>query len=597
MLRRWQVIVALVAVLGVVAGAGRADDEKKKNDKKKVEPGVALITLKGELSDGPSATPNPFTGSGADTLRTMQERINKAAKDDAVKALVLYMEGFSASWTDRNELRQTLANFRKSGKKVHCYLESATMGGYVVAAACDDIILPPVGGLELPGIRFEMPFFKDVMDKLGLKGDVVPLGEFKAAGESFSRSKMSEANRKQWEKMADDYYEILAESIATSRKGFDAAKAKAAIDTAVFTPKAAIEAGLADTIGYFDDSLAEIKKSLGNEKLATMKDYGKSKEELDLSNPFALFKLLVPAKEAKLNDKPKVALIYCLGSITTGKSSVGLTGQSMGSTTVVEMIQKAAKEPSVKVIVLRVDSPGGSALASDLIWKATQECKKPVVVSMGDVAGSGGYYISCGADRIFAEPGTITGSIGVISMKIVYGGLFEKLGVNTELVSRGKHSDFMSSTREFTAEEREIMLRMMGDVYDTFLSRVIHGRKKAGKTFEVGELKKIAGGRIWTGRTAKELGLVDEVGTLDDAIAYAKEKAGLENAKDVEIWTQPKDKGSILDSLLDVEVATRLRALTGLAPGLQKQLQALEVVGNHPRERLWLFTPYAVQSK
>jgi protease-4 len=269
-----------------------------------------------------------------------------------------------------------------------------------------------------------------------------------------------------------------------------------------------------------------------------------------------------------------------------------MMGETMGSTTMVELIRKAADEPSVKAIVLRVDSPGGSALASDLIWKETVNCKKPVIVSMGAVAGSGGYYISCGADKIYAEPGTITGSIGVISMRLVTGGLFEKVGVNTEVVMRGKHSDFGSMTREFTSEERQLLLGHMTDVYDTFLSRVLEGRKKAGKEFTKDELKKYAGGRIWTGRTAKEIGLIDEVGTLEDAIAYAKKKANLEG--DVEIWTQPKGKGSFLDSLFDVQVTAKLQTLIQRIPGLQKQLQAIDMVTRHPTERLWLLIPYAI---
>lgn len=471
------------------------------------------------------------------------------------------------------------------------------MGGYLVATACDEIMVPPVGGVEIPGVRFAMSFYKDAMDKVGLKSDIVPLGDFKAAGEPFSRSKMSDANRKQWDKMADDYYEIIAETIAQSRPGYDVAKAKTAIDVAMYTPKSAVTAKLVDKIGYLDEQLADIKKAVGDEKIAIRKDYGKTKEEMDLSNPFALLKLLTPPKEAKPSDKPKVAVIYALGAIESGKSSMGLMGESMGSTTMVELIKKAADEPTVKVIVLRVDSPGGSALASDLIWKATIDAKKPIIVSMGSVAGSGGYYIACGAEKIFAEPGTITGSIGVIAMKFVTGGVFEKVGVNTEVVSRGKRSDFMSNDRVFTEEERTVMVTMMSDVYDTFLSRVMEGRKKAGKDIKLDELKKIAGGRIWTGRTAKEIGLIDEVGTLDDAIAYAKQKVGLENNAEVELWIQPKGKASFLDSLFDAQVTSKLQSLISSVPGLQKHLQALELVARHPQERVWLMSPYSVQTK
>lgn len=588
-------LLGIVTLAGLVIPANvQAQKEKRGKD---AGPGIAHIKLKGSLSDSPAGMPNPLTGSSGDTLRSVQDRIKQAAKDADVKALMLHMEEFAADWTDQQELRQSLAVFRKSGKKVHCYMETASMGGYLVATACDEIILPPVGGVEIPGVRFSMSFYKDAMDKIGLKGDVVPLGDFKAAGEPLCRNRMSDANRKQWDKLADDYYEIAAETIAQSRAGFDIAKAKAAIDVGMYTPKAAVAAGLADKIGYPEEVVAQIKKSLNDEKLVMRKDYGKTKEEMDLSNPFALLKLLNPPKEAKLSDKPKIAVIYALGAIETGKSSMGLMGETMGSTTMVDLIKKAAEEPSVKAIVLRVDSPGGSALASDLIWKATVDAKKPIVVSMGAVAASGGYYIACGSDRIFAEPGTITGSIGVISMKIVTGGVFEKIGVNTEIVKRGKHSDFMSSDRVFTDEERAVMVTMMTDVYDTFLSRVMEGRKKAGREIALDDLKKIAGGRIWTGRTAKEIGLIDDVGTLDDAIAYAKKKVGLENNAEVELYIQPKGKGSFLDSLFDAQVTTRLRSLIASVPGLQKHLQVLEPVARHPRERIWLMSPYTVESR
>jgi protease-4 len=589
MFRRTMIVAAFWAGLLLMAPAPLHAVQKDK--KSKDAPGIAVIKLKEALSDAPPSPPNPLTGSAmGETLRGLQERLRKAAKDENVKALVLHLEGFEASWTAQNELRQMIAEFKKSGKKVHAYIESASMGGYLAVAGCDEIILPPVGGLEITGVHFEMSFFKDLLDKVGVKGDVVPLGDFKAAGEPFSRNKMSEANRKQWEKMADDYYEILAESLAASRKGFDVAKAKSAIDVGIFTPKSAVQASLADKVAYLQESLQEIKAGLKDDKLATLKDYGKSKDELDLSNPFAIFKLLAPPKDAKLSDKPKIALIYANGAITSGKSSFGLMGESMGSTTMVELIRKAAEEPTVKVIVLRVDSPGGSALASDLIWKETVNAKKPVIVSMGSVAGSGGYYISCGANKIFAEPGTITGSIGVISMKLVVGGLYEKVGVGHDVVKRGKRSDFMTDAREFTTEEREVMLTLMQDVYDTFLDRVLEGRKKAGRAMSRDDLKKIAGGRIWTGRTAKDIGLIDEVGTLEDALAYARKVAEL--PADAEIWTQPKGKSSFLDSLFDLEVTAKLRSLIGQAPALRQLLQALEIVAGHPRERTWLLMPY-----
>lgn len=595
MLRRTLLLSYLTMMLGFVwLTPVMAQKDKKGKD---AGPGIALIKLKGSLSDSTGGMPNPLTGSTGDTLRSTQDRIKQAAKDADVKALVLNMEGFSADWTAQNELRQSLAEFRKAGKKAYCFMETASMGGYLVATACDEITIPPVGGVEIPGVRFEMSFYKDLMEKIGVKGDVVPLGDFKAAGEPFSRSKMSDANRKQWEKLADDYYDILAETIASSRKGFNVAKAKAAVDVGMYTPRAAVDAGLVDKVGYIEDMIDEVKKAVGDEKLVVRKDYGKSKEEVDLSNPFALLKMLTGPKETKMSDKPKVAVIYANGAIETGKGGMGMMGESMGSTTMVELIKKAADEPTVKAIVLRVDSPGGSALASDLIWKATMQAKKPIIVSMGHVAGSGGYYIACGADKIFAEPGTITGSIGVISMKMVLGGVYEKIGINNELVTRGKRSDFMNMDRPFTEEERGVMVAMMTEVYDVFLNRVLEGRKKAGKNLTLEDIRKVAGGRIWTGRTAKEIGLIDEVGTLDDAIAFAKQKVNLADNSEVELWFQPKGKGSFLDSLFDMSVTTKLREMISTVPGLQKHLQVLDVISRHPQERIWLMSPYSVQAK
>ena len=266
-------------------------------------------------------------------------------------------------------------------------------------------------------------------------------------------------------------------------------------------------------------------------------------------------------------------MIYCTGAIVTGKgggSNPFVDEDGVGSTTTVEAIQEAEKDETVKAIVLRVDSPGGSALASDLIWNAIQQCKKPVVASMGDTAASGGYYISMGCKKIFAEPGTLTGSIGVVGGKLVTGDLFNWIGMKTDNISRGANSAIMSSERPWNESERKVIKDSMQDVYDQFLDKTIAGRNKAGQKFKKDDLLKLAGGRVWTGRQAKENGLVDELGTLDDAIAAAKKLAGQEG-KELEILPLPKQK-SLFEKLADGGPEASLKL---------SQLEALEGAARH----------------
>src|SRR5262249_33323179 len=252
---------------------------------------------------------------------------------------------------------------------------------------------------------------------------------------------------------------------------------------------------------------------------------------------------LMAGPKLKLSFGPKIAVIYATGPIVSGKSSADLFGEgTVGSTTMVEAIRKAEEDGTVKAIVLRVDSPGGSALASDLIWNELAKSKKPVVASMSDVAASGGYYISTAAKKIYAEPGTLTGSIGVVGGKLVIGGLEDKIGLKTEIISRGANANIMSSTTPFSESERKAWTAMMKDVYEQFLTKALAGRKKAGKSMTREDLEKLAGGRVWTGRQAKANGLIDELGTLEDAITAAKEMAGMAKSADPELMILPKPR-------------------------------------------------------
>jgi len=332
-----------------------------------------------------------------------------------------------------------------------------------------------------------------------------------------------------------------------------------------------------------------------------VKNYGQAKaEDLDLSNPFSLMlKLLKPAATSA-SKKPKLAVIYAVGPIVSGKGGSGLFGGNMvGSTTLIEAIRQAEEDKTVKAIVLRVDSPGGSALASDLIWNELTRCKKPLVASMSDVAASGGYYISMPARKIYAEPGTLTGSIGVFGMKLVLGDLEKRVGLHTEVINRGANAGIMSSLTRYNDAERQAMKAVMDDVYDQFLTKTLAGRKQAGKTLTRAELEKLAGGRIWTGRQAKENGLVDELGTLADAIAAAKELAGVK--EDLELLQLPKPR-TFLDSLLESHLDSSTLPVPGLKlagvrelPAMAGHLRTVETLLQLRGERVLALVPYQVK--
>jgi protease-4 len=310
-----------------------------------------------------------------------------------------------------------------------------------------------------------------------------------------------------------------------------------------------------------------------------------------------LMKAMTPAKK-KSSKKTKLAIVYAVGEIETGKGGAGLFSSSVGSTTMVEAIREAEDDPTVKAIVLRVDSPGGSALASDLIWHKLKRCKKPVVASMGDVAASGGYYITMSAKKVFAEPGTLTGSIGVLGGKIVIGGLVDWAGVKTETLARGKNAGMDSMYHPFSDSEKKAITATMQDVYDQFLDKALAGRQANGIKMDKARLLTLAGGRIWTGRLAKESGLVDALGTLEEAIAEAKTMAKLPAGEDVEYLILPEPT-SPLDRLLEgkfgLSVQSDLRALVGVVPEAKAHLRAVESLLRIRGERAWLMVPYGVR--
>jgi protease IV len=589
-------IRSLSLALGLVAGLvgpALADDEKPAPT-----PIVLDLTLKGGLTEEPA----PVGMDGAsirDNLKSVVERITKAKADPNVKGLVVRIHGLSLGLAKGYELRQAITKFRESGKKAYAFLESAENADYLVASAADEIVMPESGWLMIKGLAAEVTFYKGLFDKLGVKADWMQVGEFKSYGEPFTRTQMSPAFREEIGALLGDNFDMMAEAIAR-RQGISLADARALIDGGPYSPNTARAAGLINRIGYADQIEAEVARSIGITSIKLDSKYGKKSETVDLSG-FAGFMKMVQMLSGEGPKKaeskaPKIALIYASGAIETGKSQSTLLGEAtMGSETVIKHLREAEKDKTVKAIVLRVDSPGGSALASDLIWREVVRIEKPIVASMSDVAASGGYYISMGADRIFAEPGTLTGSIGVTGGKFVVSGLMEKLGVTTETITVGKNGTLNSINQPFSETERVAMKRLMDDTYRQFVSKAALGRKM---TFD--QLDKLAGGRVYTGRQAQKLGLVDEIGTLDDAIASAKQLADLPDDVTPELLVLPKAQGfleALVGPLEDRDVyAPAIRAEFPLPDAARPILAKLDQFRRiFAREPVAVMLPYEIK--
>ena len=561
----------------------------------------AHIELKGSYAEG-SAMMGLF-GDVSESLAEAIGRLDKAAKDDAIVGVLLKIDGPSIGRGKLNEFRQAISRVRAKGKKVVAYLDSAGSGDYLVAAGCDEVVMPESGVLMLLGVRSEVSFYKNLFDLVGLKAEMLRVGEYKSAAEPYSRTDMSKEFREELEQVLGDFYDQMVEQVATGRK-LDPEKVKAAIDNGPHTANAAKELGLITRVAYEDELTGILKGDKGGTTIKLAKRYGKKKIDTDFSGLTGMIKMMNMMMglepQARSSKNPKIAVIHATGMIMPGASTSDFLGDStLGSDTLVKAIEKAGSDATVKAIVLRIDSPGGSALASDLIWRAIENVEKPIVASMGDVAGSGGYYIAMGADTIFAEPGTITGSIGVVGGKIAMEGLFNKVGITTSVVSRGKNSGILSTTTGFTDSERAAMTKLLLDIYKQFTEKAAKGRK-----MEYAALEKLARGRIYSGATALKLGLVDKIGTLEDAVEHAKQLAKLGPDDKVERLILPKPS-SPLESLfgpLNPEEQTRItadaalfNAMKAISPELADDLRNAMQINRLARESRLMLMPFTIR--
>jgi protease-4 len=510
--------------------------------------------------------------------------------------LVLQIDSPALGRARADEIRAAIGRVRAAGKPVAAWFVGGGPVPFAVAMACDTIAMPPAATLELTGVRAEMTFFKSMLDRLGVQAEILQVGEFKGAGEPLTRDSMSPNLRRQYEAFVGDLFEQLVERVAEGRD-LPADRVRGLIDTGVFTPEAARAAGLIDAVGYEDEVVDAVAKRARLEEHKVVRDYAARKMDDDFSGLGGLVKL-VEMLSGQKQDRPagggkRIAIVHVTGEIREGKGRDDLLGgASAGAETVIEAVRDAARDDAVAAIVLRIDSPGGSALASDLIWRAVKRAGKPVVASLSDVAASGGYYVAVAADRIVAAPGTLTGSIGVVGGKVAVGGGLEKLGIHTDVVSRGRNAGWLSPTEPFTDAGREAFMATMQDVYRLFTTKVAAGRK-----LDPEKVQTLAEGRVFTGRMAKEAGLVDRLGTLDDAVDEAKKLAGIAADETPERILLPEPRG-LFDDLFGatgggdpvarafgvaepvrVAIGARIAAVPGLA-ALGAELEALELLAS-----------------
>ena len=589
------VLVGLGVVLVAAGGKGAKDDAAGKVR-------VLEITLGGEITEQ-KAVFIPF-GPGQRLLRDYTGTIRKAAKDDAIKAIILRLKVPTLGLARVQELAAALKDFRDAGKPVYCYTEMCTNTSYALATNADKIVAAPGGGLLVVGLSMEVAYLKGLLDWAGIQFDVVHAGKHKSAGEPFVKEKMSAENRRVLDEFLDDYYAQFVGLIASGRK-LDAAKVKALIDNGPYSAEEAKKAKLIDDVAYYEEFVEGIGEDLGG-KVALVKKYhhlGAKGPDLSQFNIFTLFSSLQPKPAIPKTTRPKVVIIYATGQIVWGPTSVSFTNV-ISYEPIGKAFASARKDPTVKAVVLRIDSPGGSALTSDLIWREverTRKAGKPVIASMGHVAASGGYYIAMGADEIIAEPTTITGSIGVIGLKPSLGELYTKIKVNMETFQRGKNAGLLSTTKPLSADERVRLEQLIKATYDDFVGKAFAGRKGKGtgnnKLTDVAKMRELATGRVWTGKQAKELGLVDELGDLKLAYQRAIAKAGIEG-QDVQPVVLPREK-NIFEALLGGAAQSRAATEEELAQRLPEPLRRLvpyaRLLRTLTRERVLAIMPYCVE--
>lgn len=512
-------------------------------------PRLAVFRLQGEMTEKPQGDDLLFGSAGTLALTDVVSRMEKAADDDNVKGVVWILGNLSIGRAQIEELLQAAEKVKAAGKRVHAHTGSLSTTEYILLSGASSISIVPTADIWLTGFFGESPYLRGLLDKLGVVPDYLTCGEYKSAAEIFMRKEPSPEADKMQNWLLDSIFTTTLETIAKGRQTTPDQVHKW-IDNAPYTAEKAKQLKIVDNVETLQQFEERLKQEYGNE-IKFDKKYGKKKsQEIDFNNPFAVLRLwgeLLQGSKPKKSTKDSVAIVYVEGPIVEGSAQQNPFGSSgiAFSSAIRKALKEVADDDSIKAMVLRINSPGGSAVASEIILQGTKhvKAKKPIVVSMGDVAASGGYYVTCAADTIFAERFTITGSIGVVGGKFATTKMWDKIGVQFKSYSRGKNAGILSSEKPFSEQEREKMQSWMDEIYAVFKKHVTDSRGSRLKK----DIEELAGGRVYTGVQALELGLVDKIGSLDDAVEHVAEKAGI---KDYEVRIVPKPK-NFLEALIE----------------------------------------------
>jgi protease-4 len=561
-----------VLVLGLVAVPLARADEEKKASKDSSPAVIPVFTFDELIVEKPRGEEFPlFAPVGQPSLKELLERMKKAKNDKNVKAVVLLLDGESPNLAQIEEINQALAAIKAAGKEVYAHVDSVMMTRTLaLAAGASHISATPTAIIMITGFNSEQPYIRGLLDLMGVHPDFLTCGEYKSAAEMFMRKAPSPAAARMTNWLLDSLYESYQQIVARGR-GVQPERVRQWIDGALYTPEQAVQAGIIDSVQHRQDFEGELKKKFGADVKFERK-YGKKRQDnVDLSSPFGLLTIwakMLEGGKKKAAGKNLIGVVYVEGPIMPGKpeESPFASGDATAySTPIRKALDKIADDKDVKAVVLRVDSPGGSAVASEIILNATMrvKAKKPLAVSMGGVAGSGGYYVAMAGGTIFADATTITASIGVVGGKVATADMWNKIGVSWTSNRRGGNAGLLSSDAVFSTAERAKMQGWMNDVYGVFKGHVVAARgAKLNKPID-----ELAGGRVFTGQQAIESGLVDKIGTLEDAIRHVADEAKI---KDYEVRAYPEAKNFLevlTEDISDGDRDTNRLAIPSRSPG------------------------------
>ena len=485
---------------------------------------IANIRITGVVKEMP-ADFSLFGSSRPQTLREWLGRLAKARQDDQVAAVALELDEATLGWSQAQELADSVRRLREV-KPVYAYIVSGGISHYVLLSSATELAMEPSGDLDIVGLAAEMTFFRGTLDKLGIEPQMIQIGKYKGAQEPMMLTGPSDELKGEYNAMLDDLYSQLLSQIAANRK-LKTDQVKDAIDEGPFDGQSALKLHLVDSLMErvkWEQYVGEKVAGKGGKHVWVSNYAQESQSQLDFSNPFALLTSMFKAPAAEATVAPIVAIVHAQGTIISGRGGEGLFGGNMiGDRTLVKTLNDVAANDNIKAVVVRIDSPGGSALASELIYQAIRNCaaKKPVIASISGIGASGGYYIALGAPTIYADSTALVGSIGVISGKMALDGLFTKIGVSTFAFTRGKNAG-LELSRPWTPEEIETMRKLAQRTYEQFTARVTESRGK-----RIDNVADVAQGRIFTARKAASLGLVDKIGGMREAVDAAKKAAGI----------------------------------------------------------------------